>query len=121
MTSEMHAESQRRAIGVIEPGYFSMRLVRNGWRVPCRIIHDEHGWHAVIDGCEHPSHPDPYAATGVSQVWERGLRIDPPTYNWLIALKAYALAHEPQHPAANPLRAINPNELQPIIPRTPHS
>jgi hypothetical protein len=120
MTSELHAARQRRRIDAPEPGYFSMRLVKGGWRVPCRIVHDAHGWHAEINGEVQPAFPDPYAAPGVSRVHERGLRIDQPTYDRLIALKAYAEAHEPDHPAANPLRAIDPMQLQPIIPRTPH-
>ena len=120
MTSELHAEIQRRVINAPAPGFYSMRLVRNGWRVPCRIVHDENGWHAIINGEVQPAFPDPYDAPFVATLHERGLRIDQPTYDWLIALKAYAEAHEPDHPAARPLLAIDPMQLKPIMPRTPH-
>ena len=119
MTSELHASDQRRRIDAPEPGYFSMRLVHGGWRVPCRIVHDENGWYAVVNGNAEAPADNPHDAARVSRIWEHGLRIDQPTYDWLIALKAYAETHEPDHPAANVQRAIDPNQLQPIQPRTP--
>ena len=117
MTSELHAAEQRRVIDAPQPGYYTLRLARGAWRVPCRIVHDEDGWHAEINGDVQPASPDPYAAPGVAHVHERGLRIDQPTYDWLVALKAYVEAHEPDHPAARPLDPIDPMQLRPIMPR----
>jgi hypothetical protein len=116
MPSARHAESQRRLIWPPSPGYFRLALVRGGWRVPCRIISGEAGWHAEINGEIFPPHPDPVQARRVDAVWHGGIMINESDFLWLESVRAWALAHEPEHPAARPLKAIDPRRLIPIMP-----
>jgi hypothetical protein len=115
--SDRHAKGQRRAVWPPEPGLFRLRLVRGGWGVPCAIAVTIDGWQAEIDGIAYPPDPDPARAIGVERIWTGAEIIDQSEHDWLIEMKAWALAHEPDHPAANPLQAINPSELRPLIPR----
>jgi hypothetical protein len=114
--SDRHAVDQRRAIWPPEPGCFRIRLAPRAWLVPCKIVHDDDGWHAIIDEREHDPHPDPAHAPRVSDVWT-GLRISESEYDWLIAVKRQAERTDPSHPSLNPTTAIHPNRLQPLIPR----
>lgn len=119
MSAYRHAESQRRLVWPPSPGWFALALVRRGWKVPCRIVRDDDGWHAEVDGVAHPAHPDPAHAYLVDAVWHGGIRIPESEYLWLEAVRAWALAHEPgSHPAANPRKAIDPRRLAPIMPAT---
>jgi hypothetical protein len=99
-----------------EPGWFRLRLVRGGWPVPAAIRHTIDGWFAVIDGFQHPPADDPAYAEGISDLWTYGDRIEEHEYEYLLALRAHVLTHEPDHPAANPHRAIQPALLRPILP-----
>jgi hypothetical protein len=116
--SDRHAAAQRRVVWPPEPGLFRLRLVRGGWGVPARIAVTIDGWRAEIDGIAYPPDPDPARAPGVERIWVSAEIIDQLEYQWLVEMREWALAHDPDHPAANPQRAINPAELRPILPRT---
>src|SRR3954469_17773176 len=113
-----------------QPGYFQMRLVSRGWKVPARLVLGDSGWHAIIDEEAYFPHSDPAQARGVAAVWTSGAQIDAATYRWLIALKAWARAAAPDHPCLSPRSPIDPAVLPPIDPslrrpfagtqRTPH-
>lgn len=107
-----------RAVWPPEPGFFALKLVRNGWLVPARIGFDGVRWHAEIDGTIHPAHTDPALAPEVARIWTSGARVDEADYRWRFAVKAHALAHDPAHPALCPDKAMNPNTLRPLPART---
>jgi len=115
--SDRHATGQRRAVWPPEPGLFRLRLVRGGWGVPARLSVTVDGWAAEIDGTSYPADPDPARAEGVERIWTGGEIIDQHEYDWLIEMRTWALTYDRDHPAAQPLRAINPSELRPLIPR----
>jgi hypothetical protein len=97
-----------------EPGPFSLRLVKGGWRVPARIVRDaEDRWHAEVDGEAHAADADPAQAVMVATLWHVGIKIDEQTYDWLLAMKAHALAREPDHPCLHPRKPIDPRLLKP--------
>jgi hypothetical protein len=114
---DRHAADQRRAVWPPEPGHFRLSLVRGGWRVPARLSVTVDGWQAEIDGIAYPPDPDPARATGVERVWTGGEIIDQSEHDWLVEMRTWARTHAPDHPAANPLQAINPSELRPLMPR----
>jgi hypothetical protein len=104
-----------RRIDAPEPGFFRLRLVPGGWPVPARILHDGEKWQAIIDGIAADPHPDPSIA-GVDRIWTSGTRIEQPEYDWRLATKAAALAEQPDHPAANPRKRMDPMLLRSFMP-----
>lgn len=113
-TSPRHAQAQRRAVWPPQPGFFAFQLVKRGWRVPARILFADGLWRAELDGKLCDAHPDPIYADYVARIWQAGIKIDEQTYHWLLAMKAHARAHEPDHPAANPREAIDHGLLRPL-------
>lgn len=67
-------------------GYFTIKLVRGGPRVPARIHMDRGGFWAEIDGkrCGAMSE-DPLQADGVMRVWIYGIEIERAEYDELLA------------------------------------
>lgn len=109
------AINQTRAVWPPEPGTFSLRLAPKAWPVAAMIDRSEDGqFRAIINGQEQPPDPDPAIATGVARIWSYGRRIDLAEYRWRLAMMAWAIWNDPEHPAANPTRPINPNDLKPI-------
>jgi hypothetical protein len=107
MSGDRRTESSRR-IDAPEAGYFLVRLVRNGPWVAARIVRDEHGWHAVIDGKRGESNHDPALADGVSRIWEWGRRVTQTEHDYHREMGAWARGYAPQHPAADPTRPYDP-------------
>jgi len=118
MPSERHREGQRRAVWPPSTGYFSISLIRGGWRVPARIDRDSAGaWFATIDAKAYDPHHDPALAPHVDRVWHSGWIIDQAEYDYLVAVRDHARATgDEHHPALNPLTPIHPMRLRPIIP-----
>jgi hypothetical protein len=113
--SNRHATFQRRLIWPPEPGIFALRLVRGAWRAPCRIIYNDDGrWQAEIDGELQEPDADPALAHMVSAIWHGGIKVDAATYQWMLAVKAHAALHDPDHPALHPRKPIDPRRLKPL-------
>lgn len=112
-----NASEPPRVVDQPEPGFFLMRLVRRGPKVAARIVHDEHGiWRAHIDGVpQEPGGADPHRARGVLRIWHSGTRCTEQEYLYRLALKAWAMAHDPDHPAANPERPVSLRRMKPIF------
>jgi hypothetical protein len=114
-----------RRVDQPETGFFLIRLVRGGWKVPCQIARcpETSDWIAIIDG-ETTRHPDPTEA-GVMRIWLAGESVEEWVARDRDALREWAKAHDPDHPAANPRKAVDPMRLRPvavprsIIPTTP--
>jgi hypothetical protein len=104
-----------RRVDVPEAGFFSMRLVRLGPYVAARIVHGPAGWQAIIDGQTFDPHPDPAYAKGVFQIWHGGRRIRESEYRHMLHVREWAKRESPRHPAANPRRAINIKDDDPIF------
>jgi hypothetical protein len=78
-------------------------------------------WHAVIDGTEHPSDPDPIAAPFVSRVWEWGTFIDEHEYRRLLMLKEEARWGDPDHPCLHATTKIDRMRIRPLTPPAPRT
>lgn len=98
------------------PGFYTMKLVKGGPLVPCRILHGDEGWFAVIDGKAYPPHPDPAYEPYVMRVWHSAQHSDEATYSYLTALKAWAAENAPDHPSMHPRHPVNIALLPPVIP-----
>lgn len=77
--------AQRRQIDDPAPGYFTIKLIKGGPRVPARLHMDLTGYWAEIDGkrCGAASE-DPLQADGVMRVWLYGREIDQVEYAALL-------------------------------------
>lgn len=116
-----HDTTQARVVWPPEPGTFSLRLVRRGWRVPARIQRTADAlWQADVDGVLCDAHIDPALADRVATIWHHGLRIPDSEYRWLLALKAHAALYAPQHPCLSPRTPIDPRRLAPLLAKEPH-
>jgi hypothetical protein len=122
MAGQFHDRAaQARPVWPPEPGFFKLRLCAGGWHVPALIRRRDDGtWQAVIDTDPLAPSADPATAPGVARIWHGGVRIGQPEYDWLLAIREHAHAHDPEHPAAQPRRPIHPMRLKPFhATRTP--
>jgi len=106
-----------RAVDKPEPGYFSMRLVKNGPQVAARILYDTAvGWSAIINGvvCG-PAAEDPVHANGVFRIWLGATRSTESEYRYLLKSAAWANKHAPDDPMANPSKPIDLRNLPPVF------
>jgi hypothetical protein len=110
-----HDPAQSRLIWPPSPGLFRLRLVKGAWAVPARILFGGL-WQAEIDEALNAPHADAVLARGVDTIWHGGLRIDQDEYDWLIATKRHAEAHDPSHPCLHPTRAIDRSRLRAFRP-----
>jgi hypothetical protein len=116
----MQSQSPSRLIWPPQPGYFAVRLVRKGFRVPACINWDGSVWHAIIDEITYLPHTDPAHAQGVARIWMSGLMITEADYRWMIAIKVWARTADPDHPCLSPRTPIDPARLRPIDPSLRH-
>ena len=113
----MRSNEMPRAVWPPEPGFFKLRLVRGGWQVPARIVCGGDGlWFAIIDGVSFQPAEDPLHAPGIDKIWHGGTVTTESDYDYLNALRDAAKRWQPQHPACNPDKPINPSLLRPIAP-----
>jgi hypothetical protein len=107
---------------VTEPvaGFYKVRLVAKGWKVPAKLdmLHDV--WTAMVDGSpalgfwtleEFRDLPDTNLA---QRVHLYGEPITQSEYDYLLALRDYARAHRPDHPCLHPHKPID-IRLQPVL------
>lgn len=120
-----------------EPGFYTLRLVKNGPRVAARIARlctctiggGEHAPHDWTPACDRPwpvwlaeingdqvSEPDrdPLKA-GVFRIWESGEPCTADEYRYRLELKAWAEREAPDAPEANPRKPIDLNQLPPLF------
>lgn len=107
---------ESRAVWPPTPGFFKIRLVRRGWRVPAMIVRSEHGWQAVIDGVTYETHDDPAQSPEIGKVWGYGTMISAADYDWLVAVRENARVNDRAHPSLSPLKPINYLTLTPLLP-----
>ena len=112
----MSDDGKPRLVDHPEPGFFELRLVRGGPRVPAKIVLVDGLWGAWINGdpCGDMS-ADPVAADGVLRIWHAGRRISEQDYQHKLNVKAWAQTHAPDHPAANAERPITLASQPPIF------
>lgn len=112
----MRNDERPRVVDQPEPGFFELRLVRGGPLVGARIIHEQGWWTAWIDGklCG-PADQDPVRAEGVCRIWNGARRIDRVLYDFRLSTKSWALANEPDHPAANPGEPIDLGRMRSLF------
>ena len=112
-----HHNEKPRAVWPPEPGFFRMRLVPQGWKVPCRIVRTEidgtYLWQTVVNGELSAISSDP-VAVDVDRIWHHGSQIEEHEFWYLEALRDTA---PPDHPARNPRKPIDPALLTPLAPR----
>lgn len=105
--------SAPRIIGRPEPGYWLIRLVRNGPPVPAAIMWAQ-TTHDPVTG--EPMDRSRFLVAviggkpaGLEDVWHRrGRPIDEAEYRFRLADAAWAREHAPSDAHANPTRSINP-------------
>jgi hypothetical protein len=114
--SGRHDPSQARLIWPPEAGFFRLRLVKNAWGVPARIIRVPRGWQAEIDEVFSDPHADPAMVREIAMIWHGGLRIDQAEFDWLIETKRYAERSHHDHPCLHPTRPIDRSRLRPFLP-----
>jgi hypothetical protein len=122
--SERHALGQERQVDHVDPGFYRLALVKGGWRVPCRICHEDNGfdpyWWGEIDGEANGLRVrDPFDCPVIVQIHEWGEKISDRQFDWLVAIKQWAAQHDPSHPCLHPRRRIDHMNLRPLIPRKP--
>ena len=104
-----------RRVDEPKEGFFLIRLVRGGVPVAARIGHDERGWFVIIDGVEKRPDADPWQAEDMSRVWHYGREIDQVEYDYTLARAAHARQHLPGHPAADPTKPVDLNDVPPLF------
>ena len=116
-----------RPIDDPRPGFFRLRLVKNGPFVGAELRYGpprdpetggimserSYQWETLVNGklVSEPS-PDPVKA-GVFRVWLSGTQIEEPEYRYLIADREWCERHAPAAPEANPTASIQLAELPP--------
>ena len=109
-----------RSITNPTPGYYLLRLMPKGWEVPARLIESDGIYTCEIDGEPVPGEwtadtlamamGDWVTASDSNPIvrliiW--GKPCDEAAYQHRLAVKGWALQHQPAHPAANPREPIN--------------
>lgn len=111
MTYKTLAPESRR-IDQPVPGYYLIRLIRHGPKVPAMLAYSEdEGWYAVINGkvVSNPPNFDWAKAYMVVNVW-LGQPIDQQEYDRLMALR-----FQKQHPNSSPDKKIDLTKLPSIF------
>lgn len=110
----MRNEEPRR-VDLPIAGWFRVRLVRNGWRVPALVEQNAEGaWRAIVDEKPTGWFRDPFQCQDICRVWEFGSQIKEWEYLDLLASKLVAA---PDHPCRNPTRPMNPMTTPLVTPQ----
>lgn len=98
-----------------EPGYYLIRLVKNGPPVGAEIIHDDAGqWWTMVDDVLYGPARDPFQLETLCQVHSYGVESTQSEVAYRIELSRWAKAYSPNHPAANPKRPVDTENLIPF-------
>lgn len=108
-----------RSVDQPEPGFFTLRLVKGGPKVPARIIHApatdpltgetldrSYWWSAEISG-KPAGEPSMQPTDEVMRIWLFGEPITEADYRYEVADMDWCLAHAPAEPKANPRQRID--------------
>lgn len=102
-------------------GFYTLRLVRRGWRIGVQLFREDGLFWAEANG-DPPTEPINLARLHTEmQEWLMGesaremvLRLwlygEPTTeadYRWRVEMRRWAEIHDPTHPAANPMRPVD--------------
>lgn len=97
------------------PGHYLLRLVKGGPWVAAQIVQHEDGtWSAMLDGVETGPAADPWSLPDLERIHWGGRESNPSETAYRLALKRFAVEQSPSHPAANPRRAIDPDQFIPF-------
>ncbi len=109
-----------RIINRPEPGFFKMRLVKNGPWVPaliyrpCPIELNPETFQAV-DRVYHLEAAIDNMPVNVDRIWLSGRRITAAEYLYLRADRAWVRQYRPDLPEANPMQSVDLNAQPPIF------
>jgi hypothetical protein len=99
-------------------GRFKMKLVRKGrlsgpW-VPAMIDCVDGVWTTTINGEVIGEPGEDQIRACVFDVWLFSVQIEQSEYDYMMAMKAWAEANDPTHPAANPRKVIDLLTMSPV-------
>ena len=111
-----------------EPGFFRLRLVKNGPWVAARIVHEPTRdplddsvldrsplWRGDIDW-QTDENPSPSPTEAVMRIWLWGERVTAEEFNFLRQDAEWARAYDDTDPRANPRKSVNIREIKAIVP-----
>lgn len=96
------------------PGFYLVRLVRKGPFVGASITHDDAGWSCMLDGVHAGPVADPVMLDDVEKIHTYGRMTSQAEVQFRIGVARWAQIHQPEHPAANPRRAVDVDTFTPI-------
>ena len=97
------------------PGHYLLRLTRGGPWVAAEIMRHEDGtWSVMLDGVVQGPSADPWALSAMEAVHWGGRESYASETAYRLAMKRFAVEHKPDHPAAHPRRAVDPDTLIPF-------
>jgi hypothetical protein len=92
-------------------GFYSLRVRRDGPKVPVRFWCDGDQWHVEVDGeRQWGGVPiDPF------EVWPfvAGRAISQSDFEHYVRLRVWARMYDPDHPAANPFKPVDLRKMKP--------
>jgi len=100
-----------------EPGYYAVKLVKNGPEVAAKIWrgHLTEGWWATDnDGQSAEIHSDPQLNETLQRIWLFGRKISEEEYSFMIARADHAKRFFPNSPWANPMKPLDLKSIPPI-------
>ena len=103
-----------RAVSAPEPGFFMIRMVKGGPRLPARIHHENGCWWASVGTREFARHADPLRAPWVERIWHGGEDIDAAEHEHRVRALRAAQA-DPAHPANRPRQPIDLTKLKSLF------
>jgi hypothetical protein len=96
------------------PGYYLMRLVKNGPLVGCAIERTAEGWRVMKNGEWQGPSDDPWILPFMHDVHHFAEMSTEAEVRYRIGLKRYEEIYRPDGAAANPRRAINRDKALPF-------
>ena len=98
------------------PGWYLLRLVRGGPFVGAQIVQHEDGqWSCMIDGEWQGPSADPWLLPFTERIHFGGRDSTQAEIEYRIGVKRWAEIHRPDHPAANPRKRIDINDLPTVF------
>lgn len=119
--SGRYAGEAAREVDSPRAGYFRLRLRKGAPYVPARIWIGpprdpltgellDRSYRPIVQIANFPATDDPEE---VARVWHYGETIDPATFAYMRSRAEWARLHDPEAPAANPLRPVDLSTMRP--------